>query len=151
MTTEEAIERLKGTAGFLENLASRTEGENQDPDATAIRTVLDQLAAVTRERDRLIERWPDWITSDGDEGTVYEVRPGVWRVRYQDGEYPTKEAAVLAIIFSAVNDRPPETTLAIPNDFVRQVMESIGLGTREAGLTAMLMRLKRYAAAARAS
>ena len=60
-------------------------------------------------------------------------------------------AAVLAIIFSAVNDRPPETTLAIPNDFVRQVMESIGLGTREAGLTAMLMRLKRYAAAARAS
>ena len=57
-------------------------------------------------------------------------------------------AAVLAIIFSAVNEQPPEATLAIPNDFVRQVMESIGLGTREAGLTAMLMRLKRYAAAA---
>jgi cysteine desulfuration protein SufE len=57
-------------------------------------------------------------------------------------------AAVLAIIFSAVNEQPPATTLAIPNDFVRQVMESIGLGTREAGLTAMLMRLKRYAAAA---
>ena len=57
-------------------------------------------------------------------------------------------AAVLAIIFAAVNDRPPEATLDIPNDFVRQVMESIGLGTREAGLTAMLMRLKRYAAAA---
>jgi cysteine desulfuration protein SufE len=54
-------------------------------------------------------------------------------------------AAVLAITFGAVNDQPPETTLAIPEDFVRQVMESIGLGTREAGLTAMLMRLKRYA------
>jgi len=54
-------------------------------------------------------------------------------------------AAVLAIVFAAVNDQPPEVTLAIPNDFVRQVMESIGLGTREAGLTAMLMRLKRYA------
>lgn len=63
-------------------------------------------------------------------------------------------AAVLAIVFGAVNDHPPATTLAIPDDFVRQVMESIGLGTREAGLTAMLMRLKRYAreaAAARAS
>ena len=57
-------------------------------------------------------------------------------------------AAVLAIVFAAVNDQPPATTLAIPNDFVRQVMESIGLGTREAGLTAMLMRLKRYAAEA---
>ena len=54
-------------------------------------------------------------------------------------------AAVLAIVFAAVNGYPPETTLAIPDDFVRQVMESIGLGTREAGLTAMLMRLKRYA------
>ena len=54
-------------------------------------------------------------------------------------------AAVLAIVFAAVNDQPPAVTLAIPGDFVRQVMESIGLGTREAGLTAMLMRLKRYA------
>jgi len=54
-------------------------------------------------------------------------------------------AAVLAITFGAVNGQPPETTLAIPDDFVRQMMESIGLGTREAGLTAMLMRLKRYA------
>ena len=57
-------------------------------------------------------------------------------------------AAVLAILFSAVNDQPPATTLAIPNDFVRQVMDSIGLGTREAGLSAMLVRLKRYAAEA---
>ncbi|MFL5577695.1 MAG: SufE family protein [Gemmatimonadaceae bacterium] len=54
-------------------------------------------------------------------------------------------AAVLAILFSAVNEQPPSTTLAIPNDFVRQVMDSIGLGTREAGLTAMLTRLKRHA------
>ena len=54
-------------------------------------------------------------------------------------------AAVLAILFSAVNGHPPETTLAIPPDFVRMVMESIGLGTREVGLNAMLQRLKRYA------
>src|SRR5919205_1075082 len=37
-------------------------------------------------------------------------------------------AAVLAIVLSAVNDQPPATTLAIPADFVRQLMESIGLG-----------------------
>src|ERR671920_1290844 len=50
-------------------------------------------------------------------------------------------AAVLAITFQAVNDQPPETTLAIPPDFVRTLMESIGLGTREAGLEAMIGRL----------
>jgi cysteine desulfuration protein SufE len=54
-------------------------------------------------------------------------------------------AAFLSILFSAVNDQPPSTTLAIPNDFARVVMESIGLGTREVGLNAMVTRLKRYA------
>jgi cysteine desulfuration protein SufE len=57
-------------------------------------------------------------------------------------------AAFLSIVFSAVNGQPPSTTLAIPSDFVRTVMESIGLGAREAGLNAMIMRLKRYAEAA---
>lgn len=54
-------------------------------------------------------------------------------------------AAVLAIIFGAVNGEAPATTLAIPNDFVRTLMESIGLGAREPGLNAMITRLKRYA------
>jgi cysteine desulfuration protein SufE len=54
-------------------------------------------------------------------------------------------AAFLSILFSAVNDEPPSTTLAIPGDFARVVMESIGLGTREVGLNAMVTRLKRYA------
>lgn len=54
-------------------------------------------------------------------------------------------AAVLAIVFQAVNDHPPAVTLGIPQDFVRQLMESIGLGARESGLTAMITRLKRYA------
>lgn len=54
-------------------------------------------------------------------------------------------AAFLSILFSAVNDEPPSTTLAIPADFARVVMESIGLGTREVGLNAMVTRLKRYA------
>jgi cysteine desulfuration protein SufE len=59
-------------------------------------------------------------------------------------------AAVLAIVLAAVNGQPPETTLAIPPDFVRTLMESIGLGAREAGLNAMIVRLKRYAADAAA-
>ncbi|MBC7670978.1 MAG: SufE family protein [Polaromonas sp.] len=54
-------------------------------------------------------------------------------------------AAFLAILFSAVNGHPPETTLAIPDDFVRQMMEGIGLAGREAGLNAMLTRVKRHA------
>jgi len=54
-------------------------------------------------------------------------------------------AAFLAILFSAVNGQPPETTLAIPSDFVRQMMEGIGLAGREAGLNAMISRVKRHA------
>jgi cysteine desulfuration protein SufE len=60
-------------------------------------------------------------------------------------------AAFLAILFSAINGHPPETTLAIPSDFVRQMMEGIGLAGREAGLNAMLTRIKRHAAAALAA
>jgi cysteine desulfuration protein SufE len=55
-------------------------------------------------------------------------------------------AAFLSILFGAVNGQSPETTLAIPDDFVRQVMDGIGLAARESGLTAMVHRLKRYAA-----
>jgi cysteine desulfuration protein SufE len=54
-------------------------------------------------------------------------------------------AAVLAIIFGAVNGQPPSTTLAIPGDFVSTLMESIGLAAREPGLNAMITRLKRHA------
>jgi cysteine desulfuration protein SufE len=59
-------------------------------------------------------------------------------------------AAFLAILLSAVNDEPPSTALAIPPDFARQMMDSIGLGAREAGLNAMLARIKRHAAVAQA-
>ena len=60
-------------------------------------------------------------------------------------------AAFLAILFSAINGHPPETTLGIPSDFVRQMMEGIGLAGREAGLNAMLTRIKRHAKAAQAA
>ena len=58
-------------------------------------------------------------------------------------------AAFLAILFSAINDQPPETSLAVPGDFVRQMMEGIGLAGREVGLNAMLTRIKRHARNAR--
>lgn len=54
-------------------------------------------------------------------------------------------AAVLAIVFAAVNDQPSAVTLALPADIVRQLMSDIGLGARESGLNAMIARLKRFA------
>lgn len=60
-------------------------------------------------------------------------------------------AAFLAVLLQAVNDQTPETILAIPSDFVRQMMDGIGLAAREAGLNAILTRVKRYAAAAAAA
>lgn len=81
-----------------------------------------------------------------------EVRDG--RLSFYADLDPRKSptiAAFLAILFSAVNGQPPETTLAIPDDFARQVMDGIGLAARESGLTAMVHRLKRYAADATAA
>ena len=54
-------------------------------------------------------------------------------------------AAFLAILFAAINDHPPETTLAIPSDFVHQIMHGIGLSGREVGLNAMVGRIKAHA------
>lgn len=63
-------------------------------------------------------------------------------------DVPRESAAIralLAMLFDALNDQPPQVTLAIPPDFVRQVMGKIGLQAREAGLNAMVERLKRAA------
>ena len=62
-------------------------------------------------------------------------------------ESPTV-AAVLAVVFAAVNEQPPAVTMAIPPDFVRTMMDGMGLNTREVGLNAMIARLKRAAGAA---
>jgi cysteine desulfuration protein SufE len=67
---------------------------------------------------------------------------------YYHAELPRESAALralLSMIFEAVNGQPPEMVLAIPPDFVRQVMGKIGLQAREAGLNAMVERLKRAA------
>ena len=58
-------------------------------------------------------------------------------------------APFLAILFSAINEQPPETTLAIPSDFVHHIMEGIGLSGREFGLNGMVARIKRFAEQAR--
>ena len=60
-------------------------------------------------------------------------------------------AAFLAILFTAINDQPPETTLAIPSDFVSQLMDGIGLSGREVGLNGIVSRIKRHAADAKAA
>jgi len=57
-------------------------------------------------------------------------------------------AAVLAILFSAINDQPPTVAQAIPSDFVRHLMADMGLSSREIGLNAMVGRITRYAATA---
>lgn len=57
-------------------------------------------------------------------------------------------AAVLAIVFAAVNEQPPSVVLGIPQDFVPILMQGMGLNAREVGLNAMIARLKRAAAAA---
>lgn len=54
-------------------------------------------------------------------------------------------AAFLSIVFSAINEQPPATTLAIPDDFVQRMMQGLGLSARETGLNAMIARLKRHA------
>jgi cysteine desulfuration protein SufE len=60
-------------------------------------------------------------------------------------------AAFLAILFSAINGSSPTQIAQIPADFVRQVMDGIGLAGRETGLTALLARVKRHAALAAAA
>ena len=79
-----------------------------------------------------------------------EVRPDGTLHFYADVDTRTSPtiAAFLSVVLSAVNDQPPSVALAIPSDFVRQIMESIGLGTREVGLEAMVRRIKRDAAGA---
>jgi cysteine desulfuration protein SufE len=135
----------------------------------SIEKTLDRFAKLGREEKmqalvgyaRKLEPLPERFAAlDRAPFTVPEcqTRVDIFPERREDGtlhfyadvnvrQSPTV-AAVLAITFQAVNDQPPEVTLAIPPDFVRRMMEGIGLHTREVGLSAMLERLKRYARAA---
>jgi cysteine desulfuration protein SufE len=58
-------------------------------------------------------------------------------------------AAFLSILFSVTNGKAPQATLDIPESFVREVMDGIGLAAREVGLSAIVTRVQRYAAGKR--
>ena len=100
------------------------------------------------ERFRELDRAPFTVPECQTRVDVFpEMRDG--KLSFYADLDPRKSptiAAFLSILFSAVNGQSPETTLAIPEDFVRQVMEGIGLAARESGLSGILARLKRYAA-----
>ncbi len=95
---------------------------------------LDRSAFTVPECQTRVDIFPEW-QSDGTMHFYADVNAR---------QSPTV-AAVLAITFAAVNDQPPSVTLALPADFVRLLMQDIGLGARESGLSAMIARLKRFA------
>lgn len=98
------------------------------------------------ERFRELDRTPFQVHECQTPVAIYPEVVGGRMYYYADvpASAPTIRA-LLAMIFEAVNGEAPETVLAIPPDFVRQVMDKIGLGTREVGLNAMVERLKRAA------
>lgn len=118
----------------------------------------DKMAALLSWSKKLEPLPERFATLDRTEFTVPEcqTRVDIFPERKDDGtmhfyadvnarQSPTV-AAVLAIVFAAVNDQPAAITLALPSDIVRQLMSDIGLGARESGLNAMIARLKRFAA-----
>ena len=116
----------------------------------------DKMQALVSYAKRLEPLPPHYAAIDRSNFLVPECQTRVDIIpEYRDGKLhfyadvnvrqsPTI-AAFLSILFSAVNDEPPGTTLAIPSDVVRVMMDDIGLGARESGLNAMVERLKRYA------
>src|SRR5687768_536265 len=140
---EEAGEIPAGIQKILKRFATLT------PDLTR-----QALVQYSNKLPALPERFRDL---DREQYAVHEcMTPVAIYPEVQDGKMyyhadvppsaPTIRA-LLAMIFEAVNGQPPETVLAIPQDFVRQVMDKLGLGTREVGLNAMVDRLRRAARA----
>jgi cysteine desulfuration protein SufE len=154
----------------MHNMSDAAPKHDADPLPPAIEKVLRQFRALGREEkmqallhySRKLEPLPERFQSlPREEFNVPECQtrvdlfPEVRDGRlYYYADVNTRQsptvAAFLAILFSAVNGQPPEAVMAIPADFVRQVMEGIGLAGREAGLNAMLARVKRHAQAAAA-
>lgn len=116
----------------------------------------DKMAALVSYAKKLEPLPERFAALTGDDWAVPECQTPV-RIfpEHRDGhlrfyaEINTRQsptvAAFLSIVFSVVNDQPPATTLAIPDDFVRTMMAGLGLGTREVGLEALVARLKRHA------
>ena len=116
-------------------------------------TRLETLLDYSRKLPPLPERYQEQMARG--EHRVHECQtPVAIFPEAQDGklwfhaDVPRESAAIralLAMLFEALNGQPPETTIAIPPDFVREVMGKIGLQAREAGLSAMVERLRRAA------
>lgn len=119
---EDKMQALLGWSKKLEPLPERFAG-------------LDRAAFTVPECQTRVDIFPE----RRDDGTIH------FYADVNARQSPTV-AAVLAITFAAVNDQPPAVTLALPADFVRLLMQDIGLGARESGLSAMIARLKRFAA-----
>jgi cysteine desulfuration protein SufE len=152
-------------SSLMRFISAMTDTAAQQPIPPTVARVLSRFRALGREEkmqtllhySRQLEPLPERFAAlDRAEYTVPECQTQVDLFpEMRDGKLyfyadlnarqsPTI-AAFLAILFSAINGQPPETTLAIPGDFVRQMMEGIGLAGREAGLNAMLARVKRHA------
>lgn len=103
MTTEEAIERCESLvcdikmAGVMFGRLSRDTGGFLDS-GEAIRAILARLRELEHERARLIERWPDSAHSQVHGPLRYGPHAGKWMVLGISDYFPTREAAVLAII-----------------------------------------------------
>ncbi len=119
---EDKMQALLGWSKKLEPLPERFAG-------------LDRTAFTVPECQTRVDIFPE----RRDDGTIH------FYADVNARQSPTV-AAVLAIPFAAVNDQPPSVTLALPPDFVRLLMQDIGLGARESGLSAMIARLTRFAA-----
>lgn len=119
---EDKMQALLGWSKKLEPLPDRFAG-------------LDRTAFTVPECQTRVDIFPE----RHDDGTIH------FYADVNARQSPTV-AAVLAITFAAVNDQPPSVTLALPSDFVRLLMQDIGLGARESGLSAMVARLTRFAA-----
>lgn len=118
---EEKMQALVGLAKQLEPLPARY-------------AEVDRAAFTVPECQTRVDLFPE----RRDDGTLH------FYADVNARQSPTI-AAVLALTFQAVNDQPPAATLAIPPDYVRQIMGGLGLAAREVGLQAMVERLKRYA------
>jgi len=119
---EDKMQALLGWSKKLEPLPDRFAG-------------LDRTAFTVPECQTRVDIFPE----RHDDGTIH------FYADVNARQSPTV-AAVLAITLAAVNDQPPSVTLALPSDFVRLLMQDIGLGARESGLSAMVARLTRFAA-----
>lgn len=135
--------------------------ENQSQVPEGIQKILQRFATLTPDmtRQALVQyanrlpALPDRFQSlDREDFAVHEcmtpvaIYPEVVDGRmYYYADVPQSAPtirALLAMIFEAINGQPPEAVMAIPQDFVRLVMDKLGLGTREVGLNAMVARLR---------